>query len=190
MNKLPIKREGAGRYVLIVLITLVLTIIITRLYLELTGWPVIGKGDIHFAHALFGGMALFIGTLLPIVYINPWATKTSALLSGIGMGLFIDEVGKFITQDQDYFSPLAVPIILVFILVMFLIYIYYDRPEEEGPNAAVLQVLEELEGDINGHLAPDKIAWMKSQLKVGRESKRTNVAKLATLIESYLKSRE
>jgi divalent metal cation (Fe/Co/Zn/Cd) transporter len=36
-----------------------------------------------------------------------WAIQASALLSGIGIGLFINEVGKFITQTNDYFFPPA-----------------------------------------------------------------------------------
>ena len=41
------------------------TILITRLYLDLTGYPQIGGGDLHIAHALYGGalmvLALIIG---------------------------------------------------------------------------------------------------------------------------------
>jgi hypothetical protein len=43
----------------------------------------------------------------------------AALLSGVGLGLFIDEVGKFITSNNNYFFPLAAPIIyLAFLLTV------------------------------------------------------------------------
>ena len=44
------------------------TILITRLYLQLTGYPQVGGGDLHIAHALYGGalmmLALLIGWLI------------------------------------------------------------------------------------------------------------------------------
>jgi hypothetical protein len=44
------------------------TILITRLYLRLTGYPQVGGGDLHIAHALYGGalmmFALLIGWLV------------------------------------------------------------------------------------------------------------------------------
>ena len=47
----------------------------------------------------------------PLLFANRWALGTSAVLAGIGVGLFIDEVGKFLTQTNDYFFPPAAPII-------------------------------------------------------------------------------
>jgi hypothetical protein len=45
------------------------------------------------------------------------------MISGVGVGRFIDEVGKFNTQNNDYFFPTVAPIIYAFFLTSVLIYI-------------------------------------------------------------------
>ena len=39
------------------------TILLTRLYLELTGYPQIGGGDLHIAHALWGGALMALSAV-------------------------------------------------------------------------------------------------------------------------------
>jgi hypothetical protein len=63
------------------------------------------------AHVLWGGLLLFVAVALPLSFVNRYALWVSSVLGRIGVGLFIDEVGKFITQGNDYFFPLAFPII-------------------------------------------------------------------------------
>src|ERR671918_2191291 len=101
----PVRREGAERYLLVMLVSFAGTVIVTRWFLELTGFPQIGGGDLHIAHALWGGAVLFAAALLPIVLAGRFVYLASAFLAGLGMGLFIDEVGKFITAENDYFYP-------------------------------------------------------------------------------------
>ena len=96
----PVKREGAERYLLLSLVSFAASVIVTRTFLELTGYPQIGNSELHIAHVLWGGLLLFIASLLPLILSNRWAFNTSAILSGVGVGLFIDEVGKFITQSK------------------------------------------------------------------------------------------
>ena len=59
----PVRREGAERYVFVTLVSFAGTVIATRWFLSLTGFPQIGGGDLHIAHALWGGAALFVAAL-------------------------------------------------------------------------------------------------------------------------------
>ncbi|MEZ0164554.1 hypothetical protein AB2L27_07225 [Kineococcus sp. LSe6-4] len=92
------------------------TILLTRLYLALTGYPQIG-GDtgLHVAHVLPGGLLMLVAMGLQFSYVGPGPRPLAALLGGVGFGLFIDEVGKFVTSDNDYFfAPSAAIMYVVF----------------------------------------------------------------------------
>ncbi|MDI9639630.1 hypothetical protein QM565_28395 [Geitlerinema splendidum] len=97
----PIRRYRASHYLLVMLVSFAIAVVGTRAFLELTGYPQIGNSTLHIAHVLWGGLALFASTLIMMIYANRWAFTVGAILSGIGVGLFIDEIGKFITQDND-----------------------------------------------------------------------------------------
>ena len=105
----PVKRESAEWYLMVTLVSFAGAVILIRLFLELTGYPQVGNSELHIAHVLWGGLLLFAASLLSLLFANRWAYSAGALLAGIGIGLFIDEVGKFITQNNDYFFPAAAP---------------------------------------------------------------------------------
>jgi hypothetical protein len=86
------------------------TVVVTRLYLSLTGYPQIGHGEFHLAHELWGGLLLMTAATLQLLWSNAWVMTAAAVCAGAGSGLFVDEVGKFITARNDYLTPLAAPI--------------------------------------------------------------------------------
>ena len=131
----PVKRENAERYVLLSLVSFAATVILTRGFLALTGYPQLGNGELHIAHVLWGGLFLFAGGLLPLILANRWALNYSAIFSGIGVGLFIDEVGKFITQSNNYFYPPAAPIIYAFFLLTVLVYLQCRQTSRSKPKS-------------------------------------------------------
>lgn len=100
------------------LVSAVATVLLTRFYLEITGYPQIGRGVFHIAHVVFGGIFMMIALILIIGYLNSSVKYFSAILGGIGFGLFIDELGKFITSDNNYFfQPTAALVYMIFVLL-------------------------------------------------------------------------
>ena len=138
----PVKREHAQLYVLYIMLSFAASVMLTRAFLRLTGYPQIGNSDLHIAHVLWGGLFLFVSSLLPLVFANRWSYSLSALLGGAGVGLFIDEVGKFVTASNDYFSPLAAPIIYALFLLTVLIYLSLRQPGPRSPRAELYRALE------------------------------------------------
>jgi len=121
----------------------VVTILITRSFLSATGYPKIGSGGLHIAHMLWGGLLLLIAQLLTLSYLGPVTKPLAAVLGGVGFGLFIDEVGKFVTADNNYFYRPAVAIMyVVFVLIVLAGRMLHDRrsrgPAEQLANAAAI----------------------------------------------------
>ena len=181
-----VRRDHSENYVLTSLVAFGATVILTRVFLQLTGFPQIGNSVLHIAHALWGGLLLVVAALLPLAYANRWAIQASALLGGIGTGLFIDEVGKFITQANDYFFPPALSLIYGFVLLNVFVYLYFRRPHQQDPRRAMYHAFEGLQDALDGDLDTEEAARIEAQLAIAKQSDRDEIVSLADAISTYL----
>src|SRR5688572_21027466 len=187
----PVRREGAERYLLVTLVSFAATVIVTRWFLALTGFPQIGGGDLHIAHALWGGVALFAASLLPILLAGRFVYLLSALLAGVGIGLFIDEVGKFITAENDYFYPAAAPIIYATFLIAVLVWIRARRRDDPDPRSQLLTALELFEESVEGDLQRAERDELRERLaSAGRRAPEPEQRRLATTLLGYVEAGE
>jgi hypothetical protein len=183
----PVRREGAERHVLLSLVSFGATVVLVRLFLQLTGFPQLGNSTLHIAHALWGGLLLFIAALLSLIFANRWTYNAGALLSGIGVGLFIDEVGKFITQNNDYFYPPAAAIIYGFFLLVVVIYLRVRRPPSQNPRAELYCALDGLTEVLDRDLDPHEYAALETRLQyVVRAGDDPNLTTLATALLEFM----
>ncbi len=168
------------------LLSFALSVSLTRLFLELTGYPQLGGGGLHIAHVLWGGLLLFVAAVLPLVIANRWVYQIVALLAGVGIGLFIDEVGKFITQNNDYFYPPAAPIIYAFFLIGVLIYLNLKRPSLSSPRSELYFTLEMLEDVLDHDLDKNEQAEINRRLaSVAQQTDYPELANLATSLQEF-----
>jgi hypothetical protein len=182
-----VRRNHAENYILTSLVAFAVTVILTREFLQLTGFPQIGNSVLHIAHALWGGLLLIVAAFLPLAYANRWVFQASALLGGMGIGLFIDEVGKFITQTNDYFFPAALPLIYGFILLNVFVYLYFRRPHKENPLEAMYHAFEGLQDVLDGNLDTEEASQIEAQLAIVRQSDRDEIVSLANAIGDYMR---
>jgi membrane-anchored glycerophosphoryl diester phosphodiesterase (GDPDase) len=84
-------------------ISAITTILAVRFYLKVTGYPEIGTSNLHISHLLPGSLLMLASVLVLLAAVNRAARGFAAITAGIGFGLCWDELGKFITKDNDYF---------------------------------------------------------------------------------------
>jgi hypothetical protein len=159
-----IRRKDAMQYLENVIVAFALTLLGVRLFLELTGYPQIASGSLHIAHVLWGGVLLFIASLVPLVYRNRPLLILSSILVGAGWGLFIDEVGKFVTADNDYFFRPAAPMIYISFLVLWLVALRVGRQPPQLASDEIYGILDDIEEVIEASVDPRELAAMQERL--------------------------
>jgi len=175
------QREAAERYLFLTLLSFAGTVTVTRLFLSLSGYPQIGNGEIHIAHVLWGGLLLYIAALLPLLFANRRVYLVGAILAGMGVGLFIDEVGKFITQSNDYFFPIAASIIYAFFLLSILLFIRIRQAARIRGRNELSRAIEDIWVALHHPLSPLEYSQLKWRLEIaangGSSQRDTELAK-------------
>jgi hypothetical protein len=161
-----------------------------RWYLELTGFPKTGGGEIHFAHMLWGGLLSIVGAVLPQLFVGRRALLLSAVLTGVGVGLFIDEIGKFITESNDYFFAPAAPLIYGGILLLGLLWLVVRRGRGGSPHDALQAGVEALQAAADGQLSVVARDDVVARIEGTRASLGTKDEALAGRVTATLESPE
>ena len=103
-------------------VSAVSTVLLIRVFLEATGYPRLGGEGLHIAHVLWGGLGMLVAMVLLLGFLSSGTRHVAALVGGAGFGSFIDELGKFVTSDNDYFfKPTAALVYVLFVLLFFVV---------------------------------------------------------------------
>ncbi len=160
----------------------------TRVYLDLTGYPTVGGDTLHIAHAVWGGLLLLVGAVLPLALVNRAVLPWAALATGVGGGLFVDEVGKFITVDNDYFFAAAAPIAYAVFVVALLLYLRVRRRRDPAPRSQLLAGLELVAGAVDRGLPAHDRRRLEERLSAAARSSEPHLARTAGTLLDLVRS--
>lgn len=137
------------------LVCAVATVLFTRSLLAATGYPQVGNSTLHIAHVLYGGLLLVFALISTLAFLSPTTKPLAAVAGGIGFGLFIDEVGKFVTKDVNYFYRPAFAIIYITFLLLFALVRVLSRRRFSAEEATLIG-LEALQRAAVGALSEER----------------------------------
>ena len=165
-----VRNINAREYLDAFLVAAASSILLLRLGLHLAGYPSIGRGKYHVAHMLWGGLAMMAALILNFAFLGRHVQKTVAMLGGVGFGVFIDEVGKFVTRDNNYFFRPAVGIIYATFVVLYLVVSYLTREQKLNSEEYQLNALRQLEEAVHLDMDIHERAATRRLLAQARQS--------------------
>ncbi|MCC2313085.1 hypothetical protein [Cellulomonas xiejunii] len=155
MLRLGLPRDPRGpRHLATFLVATGVTVLATRALLAATGYPQLGGDSLHIAHVLWGGLLMALGFALLLSYVGPSARPLGALVGGIGFGLFVDEVGKFVTSDNDYFYEPTAAIIYATVVGLGLVADALHSRRARDPREALAGAVDEAVAGVVGGFTP------------------------------------
>src|SRR5262245_10555162 len=98
-----------------------------------------------------------IAIVFAISFLAPNNRTFIAFIGGCGFGWFIDELGKFITRDVNYFFQPTIALIYIVFITMYLVFRGIRR-RDLGPDEALLNALEALKSAAIGELSEPRRA--------------------------------
>jgi hypothetical protein len=115
------RSSDGGSYLEAFLVSAVVAAIAVRSLLAVAGFPRVETGELHIAHVFWGGLLMLLAVATFVLFVDRWLHHLAAILGGLGFGIFIDELGKFITRNNDYFFQPAIALIYVIFVGLFLV---------------------------------------------------------------------
>jgi hypothetical protein len=151
MRAVAIRTTDVSRNLDLFLAFAVAGVLGNRFFLVVTGYPQLGNSTLHISHAIWGGVMMVTAIVVAVAFIAPSGRTVVAVLGGAGFGWFVDELGKFITRDVNYFFRPTLALIYSLFVVMYLVFRSLER-RAFRPEEGILNALEALKSAAIGRL--------------------------------------
>ena len=96
------------------------------------------------------------------------------------------EVGKFITQKNDYFFPPAAPLIYSLFLLIVLLFLLVRRSRKPNPRSSMYQALLGMKEVLDNNIDPRERERLLANLANGRNAAEPHIKQLADQLTTYL----
>lgn len=159
------KRVNASNLILEFSIWAIVSLFATRLFLEIFNNPVIGRGNWHIAHVLFGGLFMLIGIIIFIIFYGKKSIRYASIFAGIGWGMFIDELGKYITSDNNYWFRPAIIFIYISFVFLFILYRLLEKKTRQSRSSLWHELLEDCQEIFNNDLEKNEKKELLQKIK-------------------------
>ena len=113
-----------------------------RIYLALTDYPQLGGHGFHIAHMLWGGLLMLAAVVALLAFLGGHIRRIAAIVGGLGFGTFIDELGKFITSDNNYFYQPTIAIIYAIFVILYLVFQTVGEHSSRSARATLARALD------------------------------------------------
>ncbi|MBF8266700.1 MAG: putative rane protein [Dehalococcoidia bacterium] len=150
-----IRNSEAGEDLELFLVTAVASVLAIRAYLTLTGYPQVGVSGLHIAHLVWGGLLMMAALMVGFSFLGSFPQRLSALMGGVGFGTFVDELGKYITTDNNYLYRPAIALIYILFVLLFLLIHYIRMPRPLGHRESLVNALSLVGETVAGGFDPE-----------------------------------
>jgi len=152
------------------LVSAVAAVLAIRFLLQLTGFPQLGGAGLHIAHMLWGGLLMLVALVILLAFLSAPLTRLAAIVGGFGFGTFIDELGKFVTSDNDYFFQPAVALIYGVFVALFLAFRMLDLGRPFTRQEYLVNALEQMKDLVREDLDVEEKRRVEDYLSQGDPS--------------------
>ncbi len=90
---------------------------------------------------LWGGILMITAIIILLAFMGMRAQRRASVVAGLGFGLFIDELGKFITRDSNYFYQPTIGLIYLTFVILFIISRYLSQTRQLSKQEYLLNAL-------------------------------------------------
>lgn len=150
-----VRNVDAGQLLENFFVAAVGTLLAIRVYLAATGYPQVGGRGLHIAHLLWGGLMMLIAIVVMLSFVGKRVQRAASILGGIGFGTFIDELGKFITSNNNYFFRPTIALIYAIFVLMFLAFRAIDRRRHLTPDDYLANALDRVREAVIHNMGTD-----------------------------------